>query len=57
MKILKVKAGQTVRIDNKVFITVKSIGTNTVRLGFVSDPHITITMVKNESDKHGNANS
>lgn len=53
MKILKVKTGETVHINHTVFVTVQSIGSRAVRLGFTADPRITIAMLK--EGKNGKA--
>ena len=53
MKILKVKIGQMVSIaGGKVFVTLHSIGSGSVRLGFDTDPSITIRVIKTNGNNN-----
>lgn len=54
MKILKVKEGQTVQINNTVFITVKRVNYHAVRLAFSAEPNVTIALVKEGRDNGAN---
>lgn len=55
MKIIKVKIGETVHINEQVFIELKSIGRGSVRLGFNADPRITIALWKGNHNGNGNS--
>lgn len=53
MKILKVKEGQTVHINNTVFIKVQRVNYHVVRLGFTAPESVTVALVKEGQNQNG----